>query len=264
MIDSNSTSVKNGLEPLEPKRRDPEARIYEKLRAKRRCTSESLQGSGGSAVKIGDPKRELKRTIRRSIRTSGYVEPHYLIDQRWVQKTIDVEKTVNVRGGTIPSKVTWYEIAAPGVDAFEGSSDFQRAARYEGININATGNNVGPLLGEGGNVWSMRGVRRNLHHSLTGLKTAIAGSTSLSEEQKLDLSGDVESIKGDRLAKTKPDQDAIVSHGWSGLERLRLWPDWSKRSNACAHNPIAHSISASDELLSAMESTAKFLLVDEE
>jgi len=136
---------------------------------------------------------------------------NYLIDQGWV-KILNIEKTVTVKGGTIPSTITWYEIAAPGVDAFEGASDFQQAVRYEGININATGSNV-ITLGDG-NVVNVK--FKQLHESLTELKTAIAQS-SLSEEQKLDMSVDVESIK-DQLAKVKPDK-TIISHIWSGLEK---------------------------------------------
>lgn len=137
---------------------------------------------------------------------------NYLIDQGWV-KTLDIEKTVTVKGGTIPSTVRWYEIAAPGVDAFEGTSDFQQAARYEGININATGSNV-ITLGDG-NVVNVQ--FKELHERLTQLKTVIAETQSLSEEQKFDMAVDIESIK-DQLAKVKPDK-TIISHIWSGLEK---------------------------------------------
>jgi len=177
----------------------------------RNDSATSRFGKKGSAVKISDVKRELKERFELS-QAQVVSNLTYLIDQGWV-KTVDIQKTVTVKGGTIPSTVTWYEIAAPGIDAFESSSDFQQAARYEGININATGNNI-ITLGDG-NVVNAK--FEELHHSLTNLKTAIAGSTSLSEEQKLDLSVDVESIK-DQLAKTKPDK-TIIGHIWSGLEK---------------------------------------------
>jgi hypothetical protein len=178
---------------------------------RRNASATSRFGKKGSAVKISDAKRDLKARFGLS-QAQVMSNLTYLIDQGWV-KTIDVEKTVNVKGGTIPSTVTWYEIAAPGIDAFEGSSDFQQAPRYEGININATGSNV-ITLGDG-NVVNAK--FEQLHHSLTNLKTAIAECTSLSEEQKLDMSVDVESIK-DQLAKTKPDK-TIIRHIWSGLEK---------------------------------------------
>lgn len=135
----------------------------------------------------------------------------YLIDQRWV-KTFDVEKTVNVRGGTVPSKVTWYQIAAPGIDKFEEASDFQQSERYAGINISATGSNV-ITLGDG-NVINAK--FEELHNRLSEFKQAISAS-SMAEEWKLDLAADIESIK-DQLAKSKPNK-TIVTRLWSGVEK---------------------------------------------
>jgi len=71
----------------------------------------------------------------------------HLIDRGWV-KTIDQEKTVRVKGGTVPSVVTRYEIAAPGIEKLEGESEFKPPDRYAGINIAATGSNV-ITLGDG-------------------------------------------------------------------------------------------------------------------
>ena len=113
----------------------------------------------------------------------------------------------------MPSQVTWYEIAAAGIDKFEGNSDFQQAERYAGINIKATGSNI-ITLGDG-NVVNAR--FEELHSKLTELKQAIVGCKSLGEDQKLDMSVDVESIK-DQLAKPKPNK-TIVEHLWSGIEK---------------------------------------------
>ena len=168
-------------------------------------------GKKGSAVKISDVKRDLKARFGLS-QEQVMSNLTYLIDKGWV-KTVDIQKTVTVKGGTIPSTVTWYEIAAPGIDAFEENSDFQQVLRYEGININATGSNI-ITLGDG-NVVNAK--FEELHHSLTNLKSAIAESTSLTEEQKLDMSVDIESIK-DQLVKTKPNKP-IIGHLWSGLEK---------------------------------------------
>jgi hypothetical protein len=177
----------------------------------RNDSATSKFGKKGSAAKISDVKRELKERFGLS-QSQVMSNLTYLIDQGWV-KTVDVEKTVTVKGGTIPSTVTWYEIAAPGIDAFEETSEFQQVPRYEGININATGSNI-ITLGDGNVV---NAEFQELHHTLTELKTAIAKSDTLSEEQKLDMSVDIESIK-DQLAKTKPDK-TIIGHLWSGLEK---------------------------------------------
>lgn len=97
----------------------------------RNDSATSKFGKKGSAAKISDVKRELKERFGLS-RAQVMSNLNYLIDQGWV-KTLNIEKTVTVKGGTIPSTVTWYEIAALGIDAFEDASDFQQAARYEGI-----------------------------------------------------------------------------------------------------------------------------------
>src|SRR5437867_10947924 len=112
----------------------------------RNDSATSKFGKKGSAAKISDVKRELKERFGLS-QSQVMSNLTYLIDQGWV-KTIDIEKTVTVKGGTIPSTVTWYEIVAPGIDAFEGISEFQQAPRYEGININATASNI-ITLGDG-------------------------------------------------------------------------------------------------------------------
>jgi len=48
----------------------------------------------------------------------------------------------------VPSVVTRYEIAAPGIEKLEGESEFKPPDRYAGINITATGSNV-ITLGDG-------------------------------------------------------------------------------------------------------------------
>src|SRR5436189_4028906 len=137
----------------------------------------------------------------------------YLIDRGCV-KTVDIEKTVNVRGGTIPSTVTWYEISAPGIDKIEGDSEFQPKERYAGINITATGSNV-ITLGDGNVV---NASFTELHAALTQLKDAVVASRALTEGQKLDLSVDIESMK-DQLAKASPSK-TMLAHLWAGVEKV--------------------------------------------
>jgi len=76
----------------------------------RNDSATSKFGKKGSAAKISDVKRELKERFGLS-QAQVMSNLNYLIDQSWV-KTINIEKTVTVKGGTIPSTVIWYEIAA--------------------------------------------------------------------------------------------------------------------------------------------------------
>lgn len=178
----------------------------------RNASATSRFGKKGSAVKISDAKRDLK--ARHGLSQAQVMSNlTYLIDRQWV-KTVEIEKTVRVKGGTIPSIVTWYEVAAAGIEKIEGESEFQPKDRYAGINITATGSNV-ITLGDG-NVVNVR--HKELHTALTELKQAIVASKALTEAVKLDVSVDVESIQ-DQLVKAKPDK-TILGHLWSGVEKV--------------------------------------------
>lgn len=169
----------------------------------------SQYGKKGSASKISDVKKGLKDSYGL---TQQQVMSNltYLIDKGWINKT-DIEKTVRVRGGTVPSKVTWYEVSSAGIDKIEGESEFQESGKYAGINISATGTNV-ITLGDGNVV---NAQFESLHNELSQLKNAVATS-SLDDSQKLDVSVDIESIK-DQLAKANPDK-TIINHLWNRIQ----------------------------------------------
>lgn len=178
----------------------------------RNASATSRFGKKGSAVKISDAKKELKA---RYGLTQQQVMSNltYLIDRGWV-KTLAIEKTVSVAGGTVPSTVTWYEIAAPGIEKIEGESEFQPQERYAGINITASGSNV-ITLGDGNVVNAQFSA---LHTQLNKLKTAIAEAPNIPEPQKFDLAVDIESIK-DQLAKQHP-KKTIIGQLWAGIESV--------------------------------------------
>ena len=177
----------------------------------RNATATSRFGKKGSAAKISDVKRELKER-------HGLTQPQvvsnltYLIDRKWVN-TVEVEKTVTVGGGTVPSTVTWYEIAAAGIDKIEGESEFTPPDRYPGINVQATGNNV-ITVGDGNIV---NAEYTQLFAELNELKNAVASSDALGEAEKLDISIDIETLK-DQLAKVEPDRQ-VTSRLWSRIEK---------------------------------------------
>lgn len=180
----------------------------------RNLNATSRFGKKGSAVKISDVKREMKEShgLKQQQVISNLT---YLTDRGWV-KTVEVEKTVRVSGGTIPSTVTWYEISAKGIDKIEGESEFQPKERYGGINITSIGSNT-ITLGDG-NVVNVQ--YSQLHHALTDLKESITESDSLSESEKLDVAVDIESIK-DQLAKASPDK-TIVGYLWENIQRVAV------------------------------------------
>lgn len=178
----------------------------------RNAGATSARGKKGSAMKISDVKRDLK-TKYGLTQQSVISNLTYLIDRGWVKKC-EVQKTVHVPGGTIPSVVTWYEISALGIDKIEGGSEFEPKDRYAGIEVNATGTNV-ITLGDG-NVVNAR--FSELRERLDDLKTQITSSAALSEKEKFDAAVDIESFK-DQLAKERQDK-TILGPLWTGIERV--------------------------------------------
>lgn len=178
----------------------------------RNANATSRFGKKGSAVKISDVKSELK-ALHELKQPDVMANLTYLVDRGWV-KTVDETKTVTTgRGTTMPSIVTYYEIAAKGIDKIEGGSEFEPRERYPGINIQATGNNV-ITLGDGNVV---RAEYRKLFNALTEFKEAVSESDELSEAEKLNLAVDIETLRG-QLAKANPDK-GVVRELWSGIEK---------------------------------------------
>lgn len=181
----------------------------------RNANATSRFGKKGSAVKISDVKRELK-SLHGLTQQEVMSNLTYLIDRGWV-KTVDQEKSVATKGGTtVPSVVTFYEVSALGIERIEGPSEFQPRDRYPGINIEAVGANV-ITLGDG-NVVNVQ--FRQLFRQLTELKEAITRSDQLTEQDKLEVAVDIETLK-DQLAKSYPDPEVT----------RRLWPRIEKAAN---------------------------------
>ncbi|MEX2110728.1 MAG: hypothetical protein WD802_09015 [Gemmatimonadaceae bacterium] len=176
----------------------------------RNRSATSHYGKKGSAVRISDAKRDLK-ALHELTQSQVVSNLTYLIDKGWIN-TQDVEKTVTVRGGTIPSVVPWYEISSAGIDKIEGESEFKATPKYSGINISATGQNV-ITLGDGNIVNAQYAT---LHTELERLREGVIASHRLEDAQKVDVVSDIETVK-DQLAKSQPNRK-VLSHLWTAIE----------------------------------------------
>ncbi len=127
----------------------------------------------------------------------------YLESMGWVEDK-PVTKSFNTKtGGTIPSTTSYYIITAAGIDRIGGLSIFTRD-RFEGIKIDATGQNI-ITLGDGNQV----NVRfQALGEALSDLRKAIKESDNISETQTLQT----------QLARPTPNRD-LVSRVWEGINR---------------------------------------------
>jgi hypothetical protein len=138
---------------------------------------------------------------------------NYLIGRKWVE-TFDESESFTARGGTtMPSVTTYFQISAQGIEKIEGESEFQPRDRYAGINIQATGENV-ITLGDG-NVVNVRNER--LFQQLNQLKDRITDSDAVSEDVKMDVAVDIETLKT-QLAKHDPDRQ-VVERLWERIGR---------------------------------------------
>jgi len=137
----------------------------------------------------------------------------YLIQKGWVKPVIE-QKTFTTRSGiSVPSTSTRYKITDVGIDKIEGESAFQRQDKYAGINIT---NIQGVTVIGDENV--VNAEYSDLYQALNEFEKSISSSDKLSDEDKLNVTADVESLKN-QLSKPKPNR-AIIANIWSGIEKI--------------------------------------------
>jgi hypothetical protein len=174
--------------------------------------SRSKTGKYGYAMKISDVKADLKEAYGYS-QQQVLANLRYLVDRGWVRETQET-KQVPTRGGmVVPSTTTFYEVSAEGTDRIEGGSAFEPPTRFEGINIEATGTNV-ITLGDGN---AVNVEFQQLFNDLSDLRAQLISSPDLTDEQKLSVAVDIDTLKG-QLASSKPDAE-IASRLWNRIER---------------------------------------------
>lgn len=137
----------------------------------------------------------------------------YLIQKGWVKPDIE-QKTFTTKSGiSVPSTSTRYKITDLGIDKIEGESAFQRQDKYAGINIT---NIQGVTVIGDENV--VNAEYSDLYDALNEFGKSISSSDELSDEQKLNITADVESLKN-QLSKPQPNR-SIIQNIWSGIEKL--------------------------------------------
>jgi len=197
----------------EQNRTDDEIRetILRYLFERNQNATSRLGKSTGAAVTIS----VLRASLKASHDLTGqqvHSNLTYLESMGWVEDK-PVTKSFNTKtGGTIPSTTSYYIITAAGIDRIGGLSVFTRD-RFEGIKIDATGQNI-ITLGDGNQV----NVRfQALGEALSDLRKAIKESDNISETQKLELVVDVDTLQT-QLARPTPNRD-LVSRVWEGINR---------------------------------------------
>lgn len=167
--------------------------------------------STGAAVTISVLRADLKASHGL---TGQQVHANltYLESQGWVEDR-PVRKTVTTRsGGTIPSETSYYIITAAGIDRIGGPSAFMRN-RFEGIKIEATGQNI-ITLGDGNQI---NAEFQALGEALSSLRDSIKTSEKVDEAQKVDAIVDIDTLQT-QLAKPNPNKQ-LVGQLWGAIEK---------------------------------------------
>jgi hypothetical protein len=158
----------------------------------------SMKGKNGSAVKISVIKKELKERYQLA-QKEVLGNLWYLISQGWVVAEVEEKQVTGPNGTIIPSKSSYYRITAAGIDKMEGPGEFTMP-KYQGININATGQNI-ITLGDGNKIDAQH---TDLGAALVQLRNTITKS-GVPESQKLALVADIDTIQS-QLAKPQPSE----------------------------------------------------------
>jgi hypothetical protein len=165
----------------------------------------------GAAVTISVLRADLKRSHGLAGQ-QVHSNLTYLESQGWVEDK-PVTKSFTTRGGgTIPSTTSYYIITAAGIDRMGGPSVFTRN-RFEGIRIEATGQNI-ITLGDGNQV---NARFQALGEALSDFRQAIKASDKIDETQKMELVVDVDTLQT-QLARPTPNRE-LISRLWEGINR---------------------------------------------
>jgi hypothetical protein len=158
--------------------------------------------------------RDLKRAMKEEGISQQEVVANldYLLQKEWVCKVLPDRTFTTKSGFSVPSGSTRYKITDVGMDKIEGESAFKRQDRYAGINIT---NIQGVTVIGDENV--VNAEYSDLYQALNELEKSVSSSNELSDEGKLNVTADIESLKN-QLSKPKPDK-AIVSKLWSGISK---------------------------------------------
>jgi hypothetical protein len=197
----------------QPERTDDEVReIILRYLYERNKNATSRRGkTTGAAVTISVMRAELKARCGLSGQ-QVHSNLTYLESQGWVEDQPVTKSVMTSSGGLIPSTTSYFIITAAGIDRMGGPSVFTRD-RFEGIKIEATGQNI-ITLGDGNQV---NARFQALGESLAELRNAIKESRKLNETQKMELVVDVDTLQT-QLGRPTPNRELIAGL-WDGINR---------------------------------------------
>lgn len=171
----------------------------------------SARGPRGVATKIRDLHAAMKRQGISSKEVNSNLD--YLIQKGWVKEVVTERAFTTPQGTVRKSEVHSYKISDIGIDKLEGASIYSRVDRFQGINIT---NIKGVTVVGSGNAVNME--YSDLYEILDNLQELLNRAENLSDEDKLNATADIESLKN-QLSKSKPNRD-VIARLWSSIQKI--------------------------------------------
>lgn len=172
---------------------------------------QNARGPRGVATKIRDLHVAMKKQEISSKEVNSNLD--YLIQKGWVKEVVTERAFTTPQGTVRKSEVHSYKISDIGIDKLEGASIYSRVDRFQGINIT---NIKGVTIVGSGNAVNME--YSDLYEILDNLQDLTNKAQNLSDEDKLNVTADIESLKN-QLSKSKPNRD-VIARLWSGIEKV--------------------------------------------
>lgn len=165
----------------------------------------------GAAVTISVMRADLKSSHGLSAQQI-HSNLTYLLSMNWVEDQPLAKTFTTSKGGVVPAATSYYIITAAGIDRIGGPSLFTRN-RFEGIKIEATGQNI-ITLGDGNQV---NARFQDLGEALSVLRKAISTSPRLEDTKKMEIVVDIDTLQS-QLARLSPDR-LLVQGLWERINR---------------------------------------------
>lgn len=177
-----------------------------------------IHKNASSSKRIRLKVSEFKRSFRSAgLKSSALLNNlDYLVQTGFIVKEEEIRE-IRTSKGAFPSKTVCYKASDKTMDYFNGTSKFQKVDRsISGINVTNIQGVTNIVSGDSNVIINSEYI--DLYKNLDLLSEAIRKSDSFKDEEKLNLIGEINTIKA-QLTKTKPDRD-IIRRVWEKLKPL--------------------------------------------
>lgn len=197
--------------PAQPAVGNPDDLIRDAILRHLFTVHKSAKSPSKAAIGIRDLHSALKASY-------GYKQQEvgsnldYLVQKGWVSEVRIARTFTTPRGTQQNSEQVKYKISDVGLDRMQKASLFQKTPSNTGINIT---NVHGVTVVGDGNVVNTNFT--DLSRVLTDLKTEVQANTTITDEQKLAVVADIDTLQA-QLQKPEPNK-SIIGMLWSGIEK---------------------------------------------